>query len=157
MRIVDHVNFITLPCVLRTCLSLGPTASRPSAQPSRSVNMPQRRPKTVPILQGQTTPPLNTTIVSLSAPKHVACMSISEDRAVHTDDYASIAIFTPPPQGANLAVESQFRRHKSRSDRNPHHNHPVRLDRICHMHIESAAWEEMSRAEIVTWRGIMKK
>lgn len=83
------------------------------------------------------------------------CTQTCRLHVVHTDDYSSMATFTSPPHGASLTAG--FREHKSRCDRDPHHSHPNRLDRICHMHLESKSAGEISGAQVVTWRGIMKK
>lgn len=91
----------------------------------------------------------------LGPPRHVACFSVSEDRVVHTDDYSSLAVFSPPPIGADLT--EGLMSYKKRCNQDPHYNHPTRLDHICQMHLESRYAVKMLKAQVTTRRGYMKK
>lgn len=93
--------------------------------------------------------------ILLGVPRQIASMSITEDREVHTNSSVSLRMFRAPSLPVNL--KAGIHQYRERAGRDPHHNHPNRLDRILKMCLESSAKDELPTVQVVTWRGIMKK
>ncbi|KAK0202236.1 hypothetical protein DFS33DRAFT_1507238 [Desarmillaria ectypa] len=90
-----------------------------------------------------------------TTPTQFACMSISEDREVHANSTESLGTFIPPPIGINLKEGLHEYRRRVGSD--PFHGHPIRLDRILKMCLDSDSVNEITTSQVVTHRSIMTK
>ena len=86
----------------------------------------------------------------LGPPNQAACFSLCNEQ-LRIDSIAALRYFTHPPENANLKAGYNRLSHKQRSFKRVR-----RLDHILAMCLQSKNSKQL-KAEVITWRGILKK
>ncbi|KAJ7487227.1 hypothetical protein B0H11DRAFT_1114157 [Mycena galericulata] len=87
----------------------------------------------------------------LGPPKQAACFSLCNEQ-LRVDSIAALRYFAHPPENVNLKAGYDRLSHKQRSFKRVR-----RLDHILAMCLQSKNSKQLLKAEVITWRGILKK
>ncbi|KAJ7880632.1 hypothetical protein B0H13DRAFT_2278711 [Mycena leptocephala] len=87
----------------------------------------------------------------LGPPKQTACFSLCNEQ-LRIDSIDALRYFAHPPENVNLKAGYDRLSHKQRSFKRVR-----RLDHILAMCLQSENSKQLLKAEVITWRGILKK